>query len=347
MSDRLAGEVDSVSDNVVKLGEFVEKAEKVIAFAKKICQVKTIITSILGALEGILGMLATAHSGLSAVTPPGTATEIIGLPYASICGGKTALAASFDRGLGVLEKICGFVNCHVSSEQPIDGFRWKDMSKGVPWCRDIQKIYSNVLTGDREDNRFSDWMADNPKLSKEATAAVGGFPGSNVKDSIIWSSICLCLPGIVHNIKKYTEIQCKYGNCLLTDVAQNGMPIGLCKGEKGYDECALIIGQIFNALPLANLERYIDQFMEMLANWEGMVVAILFEGVCVAVCARVKIDPTTLSAWQYLACAVPRTLEKIMDAYASTAAILDSDYWDTSSLNYCEEFKKAKKEAEG
>ncbi|MFT4310458.1 MAG: hypothetical protein ACMXYC_02400 [Candidatus Woesearchaeota archaeon] len=88
----------------------------------------------------------------------------------------------------------------------------------------------------------------------------------NSHDSLFFSIINLCLPGIIKNIKEYREIKCFYAYCLQELVPQ-GTPKYACDEVHDYLQCKYVYGQIFRSIPFVSLfVSLLEQIIQSLYN---------------------------------------------------------------------------------
>jgi len=112
------------------------------------------------------------------------------------------------------------------------------------------------------------------KLDLQSTQAI------NVKESLIWSVVCLCLPGIIHNLEKWHQLQCKYAVCLGNEVRGRGLPVSFCDDQKAYDECAFVFNQIFNAIPFSQVFSDFGAFLEAVLADPTLLISVVLGVVC-------------------------------------------------------------------
>jgi len=315
LPETIVHKVMSVSESNAELGEKIEKFEEFMAYGTKVCTLKTTIMSVIGAIEAVIVLLATTS---------GPFTEV---PQTTLCGTSTTLKGINTNVLDpFINPLCNFLTCNVAAEEKPKGERkvtGDTLNKGAPWCRDLKKI--------------SEGWAEEGEWGKLLNASLGPWP-KNVKDSLGWSLICLCLPGVLAGMNRYYGIECKYGLCLLEDVGEKGLDIQFCESEKDYDQCAFLWGEIFNFLPLANLSAFIEKLIKAFADLKALAITQALHLVCGEMCAAP-------SKWAYLACALPKTAESLLEAYSSAEQILDSDFWDSpSTTSYCSDFLDKKAE---
>ena len=127
----------------------------------------------------------------------------------------------------------------------------------------------------------------------------------NVKDSLFWSSICLCLPGVIKGLERIRQIKCQYGVCIKKDVVQGGMPLTYCKDLKSYLTCTYVVGEIWNAIPFSALmDRLTSAITDVLTLNPGAIAALGFGVVCAC--------PQTAELWQ--ACALVKITSQLSEA---------------------------------
>jgi len=229
--DAVSDEVEDVWDKTEDWINTLENIREILGYMEKICQVKSIIVGILGAIDSLVFTL-------NLVFDPTGAMEV---PKKTLCEGSGKLNKIYGHGIfSFLNGVCGAISCHIARpEQDLAGGAFTEyLTGGAPWCRKGKDLFEKL-----NDNPVSEYL----NLS---------FP-TNVKESILWSTACLCLPGIAFNVDKIVQIYCKYGLCMLEDVAEQGLPIKFCKEEKDYDICALVIHELFAATPFGALSSFV------------------------------------------------------------------------------------------
>lgn len=97
-------------------------------------------------------------------------------------------------------------------------------------------------------------------------------------DNYIMSIATLCLPGMIHNLEKFRQIQCEYGLCLLR--SSEGTPLDVCQANKGYSECKFIYGPIFQLIPGSMFLSKIQKAIAQLMTKPELIVDVAFDFVC-------------------------------------------------------------------
>lgn len=324
--------------------DITKNFEKFFDNAGKICEIKGIATSILGALDTTLLLLGVTAKGMQ--TNPYTAPigQAADSTATAICyGPKSILEDSYVgpvgeavKKLGIAgevtggdifsfaDEFCRYINCNLEGENAPAGSYFKHFGSrvlslktlaggGAPWCTDT-----------------IDW------LNKELLGAVKleGMAQIDVKESLVLSVGCWCLPGIIRNMNKIAEVNCKYALCMKEKVKELGFPASVCEKELAYDECMFVYGEIFNAIPITQaLSKMFTKFEEMLSNWPGLIFSLVGGAVCTEALCHTPLA--------YYSCIVVKTLNKVLDAVTSITAIASKDYWQTQT-SYCRELFRGK-----
>lgn len=103
------------------------------------------------------------------------------------------------------------------------------------------------------------------------------------QDNLLISAATLCIPGIVHNLEKATQIQCRYVYCLENEVA-GGISIDVCSKMQDQMLCKYVFGEVFGFIPFfAPLFLIIDTIKGLFQDPIGTVLTVAW-GLCVAQC---------------------------------------------------------------
>jgi len=248
MSENIDEKIEEAVDDAQRFGKWLDALNKFFDVANKICQLRQMFWNIAAALEVI-------HVTMSALS---ISTKFLGAPVEpgrqAWCQAKEQYVTFLGKpGQGIdsfLQPFCGFLNCQqVNTELtgPID---------------------TDIVPGATE---FVNQQGEGP---------IAGEPGQppiiNVKDSIVWSVATLCVPGIIYNVDKYRQIQCRYATCLKREVKDSGVPISVCEDEKAYLTCAYVWGQAFAAIPYTAITQYwINTVKEWLSNPFAALAALI------------------------------------------------------------------------
>jgi uncharacterized membrane protein len=81
----------------------------------------------------------------------------------------------------------------------------------------------------------------------------------DVKKSLVWATLGLCIPGVLRGFGKWRQIECQRAICYTQQVA-SGMKVYECDAAYSFQTCKFIFGEIFNAIP----------FVQVFSNYMGM-----------------------------------------------------------------------------
>ena len=313
-------------DDAVKKAEGMKWLDDIKQFldqSQEICRIKQTVTGTVGVLYLLTSKLEVIKNSLALVPGAQASAEAlrVGTCNTAEITHETYQTTMFD----VLDKYCMISNCQLESGKGDWGIS-QIVGGQAPWCKEAEQYLTSG------------------SLGKTLSAAQGykqkaGVPNPqiqalNVKDSLVLSSACFCLPGIINNIEKHRQLECRYATCLLRDVKERGYSVSECRSEKGYNECAYVYGELWNIVPFS-------QFFDMISNMLGDLIAdpgraaITVLGLaCQNVCPN---QPG------YAACAGARVVSTISEAVASFKEIKKKSSWiEPKSQNFCNEFKDAK-----
>jgi hypothetical protein len=97
----------------------------------------------------------------------------------------------------------------------------------------------------------------------------------------------LCLPGIIHNVEKYRQIQCRHVYCLENEVQAGIASIEACRELRDYQECKYWKGELFQLIPLWGvLNRLIELVKNLLKDPIAILRVVLLLSCSKAFCAK-------------------------------------------------------------
>jgi hypothetical protein len=164
-------------------------------------------------------------------------------------------------------------------------------------------------------------------------------PGSlNVKESWILSLATLCIPGMIYNLEKWRQIQCTYGNCLISN-ARNSLPTTLCTSNKAFAECKFIYGPIFELVPFANFLSQIQNIIKnIMSNYLILIDYALYAacytswGFKCATCSTPETTTATTCEFTggapFYICQTYSVLKMAIDIYNDIKGYMADGYWD-------------------
>ncbi len=306
--------------------QWISNLRKVMFYAELTCWMKVLLTNVIN----ILYLLATFFKGTGAQLmrspDPTGATQATGTSMVTtginFCNYEENLAKVYGgegvkTAIAFLDSICSVINCASTGKGSVgEGY----LGGGAPWCKDVKSLIN--------------WLDVPAKAKEEAKQQ-----DLNIKDSIILSLGCLCLPGILYNLDKYRQINCFKAVCLHDYVKEQGVPESFCDEMYGYFMCTYVIGQIFALVPFA---AFFDKIIEMALTFITDPVAWFSVGlgdVCEKTC------PDQTNEWGFGACAALKTLSVVMEAIASVrkAARAKQDFFKPVGQEYCRRMEHIQK----
>ncbi len=310
LSESIQKQIDeAVEDATSGLMKLIGWLKKIAFYAKRICQILNIYYTVVGTLQTI-----TATLGI---------TENAGGPYTKatffnarvrMCEATEEMKEQADNSKRFGDKFCKFVNC-----EPGFDFDGKYTSILTKWQTGGNKL---ITSGTK-------WMG--PLSTESIEKWTGKNPASymNPKDSIVVALLTACIPGIIHGLEKYRQIQCMYANCMQEGVGQQGLPVTACKDQKGYAECKYVTGEIFNAIPFTAL---FDYYMGMIKDVLSNPFKIIGAGLAL-LCRNFCSNPS--SETPHNLCVVPKLLSLIGNSAQQVTSIIDQGVF-TIREDYCE-----------
>lgn len=373
LSKNLDKRINDAVDSAEGTLKWVGTVQKFVDYVSKTCQLKGVITSILAALDSIIGVLTIAEAAADLIPGGQGVSQSIESLRKTTCGEvKGPLETLFMGNSGdtrntlftYLDKSCAFVDCRLTPE----GEKFNDNALvnsgalfsggGIPgtnWCQNLQNLLE--LKGVFGDLTTKDVTTQTKGISPQAKDDIEKpkkDPSEqlvSVKDSLIWSTACLCVPGMLYNLNKLRQIQCRYATCMLQDVKEKGIPTSYCSDLKHQQTCQFVMGEVFSILPFtAFLDTVSKKLSEALSN-PFQLVATVMGCVCHG-CELPLIGQVggiagedlckTPDGLPYLVCIGTKTISKIADATASIKSVEQmgkKDHWQTSN-DWCEQMEK-------
>ncbi len=320
-------------DDLSSLKKLLDNFEKICSIKNNIADIMTtlyVITEVVGKVEDYVSWL------------PGWGQAAYAARY-GLCEANEEIKESYIGKGGMLDnylyeplnKFCMISNCQLGvgmNEQGGWGKALKQYGGGgqAPWCQDWDK---KLLTNHPEVKNALDEI--NQEKKRSGTQPIQSW---NVKDSLVTSVGCLCLPGIIENWEKLRQIKCQYAKCLIDDLPNLGVNKADCSSEKSFAECAFVVGEVWNLIPFTNfIDSVTTRIGEIISDPIKIVSA--FAGLkCRDYCSQ---KPST----GYTVCAGLRTIALAGEAYQSWTQIgdMNKDENQGKGIDYCQALDNAKK----
>jgi hypothetical protein len=268
--------VDELQEDIDRW-DWITTIRKIFEVAKQICGIMKTLIQINAIFAGVRDMVAGTCD-----TPAGGAAGMC-----SISATSGRISTTQDNFIVELmyrvSEFCDlFIACKPSLPPQGDACTstWCDVqrtwTKYSQWWINLNNEYLNpnlgfdaMSQGEKDSlikERQDAGKSTDPKtlrsLAGEQKAPLFDYGSFDVQKSIFTSVISFCLPGIILNLDKYLQIQCKRLLCYKIDVP-SGRPIWRCDKEYDYLTCNYWTGALVNVLPIF---QFLDQLSQILAD---------------------------------------------------------------------------------
>lgn len=304
----LEAEIEKVREDVdTWLFNLISTINDIMVFARAVCRLKTVIAAVTDGLVAVRIVLSICIKA--------------GGPAALVCtpidAGVRLVINIFGKVTDILNNkilawLCGFVTCDGSSNDSSG----KLFTAG--FCSNLRTELTDKFSG-QDPNR----------------AFLNRLPSSNLevaKKSMIFSVLCMCVPGIVYNIEKYRQIECWKGLCY-REYIQMGVPFTECEKQYSYQKCVYMGGQVTAIIDLVGISGLFNFINNILQNpaayaWVGFKIGLR------EWCGK---DPISGE----LKC-LPWGLMETFEAYKTieiyVKSIASGDYWKENEVDWCDLF---------
>lgn len=307
---------DAIDDATEGILNKIASFEKFVNIARKICEVVKGIWDMWNGITEILGILGGVAFGLKSnpvTAGEGEAQSVVNYDWCEANEGGMREAEGLWKYAGMF---CNFINCRFS----LTGWLF------------------NAIGGDEGKKAFSDL--------KNGLEGIGGGqlvnylqdgqPGQSsnpgAEDSLFWSVLNLCIPGIIKNLNEYRQIKCRYALCLQEDVPR-GVPKQACDTAKSYMTCKYVYGEIFASIPfVAFIDNIFKQIKAAFSTPTG-ALGLVIGGICSLFC----IDFLAKEGGLYTTCGVFKIVKSLGEMITNVMRIFDKDTWQIKGQDVCEE----------
>jgi len=315
--------VENQFDKVDGFGEWMDPLRKFVAISEAACNIKNLLANVLGIIQTFVALVEGVEAGLDAL---GGLGSIITPTRVGICQGAEGSQATYEQSAApFLDQYCAMSNC-----QAMTGKSWtRYVGGGMPWC-----------------SAYDQWMND--ELGFSSTERGGsGWQGLNlgqqlpVEDSLFLSSACLCLPGIVKNLDKLRQNECRRASCMANDYVTLGLAASACDEQYHYLTCSYITGEVWNVVPFS---RFLDMVGDMIAEWIANPWSIATTALGTGCSLLCQSAPTVHSG-----CALVRVASVMAEAWGSIEAMVEAEDYFGGSVGdeWCREYEEVRKEWDG
>ena len=321
--------IQEAMDDSFANAQWIGDLYKFMRYAEMICRIKVIIGNVIGIytwITGMLGILATSLKATILGAPAGAVVEGVKVTF---CQVEETLSQGYSTSIEFLDTLCSIINCQVATGGKSEWGVANIVGGGVPWCASVQEFLNQLSIPFLE------------QAAEQAGAQPYAVKPFNIKDSLILSVACLCLPGIIYNVEKFRQVNCFKAVCLHDYVKEQGYPTSYCNEMKGYLTCALVVGEIFSLIPFA---AFFDQLINMVLEVLTDPVALFTLGIgaiCMYTCP-------TEGSWAFIGCALAKTVATVGEAVAAYKDVTETKSWLLTPVgdDYCKRMEKIKSEME-
>ena len=249
LDENIQKEIDEVKDSWLVKAEWLDTLESVLNIAKTAC-------AIMDQLRNIQKLLAFAKDGFSNCCSifPLSAPCCVAAEYQGITveASKRATREAWFKGLN---KWCKLLSCRFGQDN-----EW-----GEPNAEVLKKILN--------------WA----KFTQGRVETYQGYWGNvDPQHSLFLSAITLCIPGVIYNLQKARVIDCNYVKCL--EQTKDGLPLYMCVDQRAYAYCKFVWGEVFQAIPFANVIGQISQNIGRALSHPFEMVGFAIKAACTATC---------------------------------------------------------------
>lgn len=311
--------------------EWLEELQKILDYAKSICTIITSIDNIMNSIftlaislgwtgGGIVQSAPAAGPGAPAVRAAGQAVQNTAQTFCNI---QVNYEGTYGSIREPLMTICGIATCSSAGSDSVS-FNW--LGGGVPWCK------GGAFN-------LNDWGIPALKSANQDTL--------DIKNSLVLSTACLCLPGIVYNLEKLRQIYCFEAVCYNDMVKEQGYPVSFCSGQYNYMWCTFVIHEVFAGAPFVGLfNRMMDMAVSIISN-PLIAVGVVFGTICETTCPAIGGEGISGTA-MYFACASYKIFAAVMEAVSIGLAMAQApaQFWAPTSPGYCDRAQTIAKQYE-
>ena len=332
----LEEEIDDAKDHASR-GLF-----KVIGTLNEIFTWVKIICSFISLFYSITTFFAVFNAGMDPVrdvTPAGTALAI------ASCEGTTAQEVAFGGFVDTLKIICAVSSCTGQFRTGYDAKKGGATALGEKsfegdsaiepvlkwyfgWQKDVLNFYNSYQILD-----LGSAVGEEPiGLGAVLPGSVKQHAASSLYDNIVLSTIGLCLPGIIYNVEKYRQIECRYVSCLENEVQAGVATIESCRELKDYQQCKYVAGELFQLLPFVNaFDNLVQSLKTFIQDPVGIVRVLVLSACAKAFCATSGSITSTCKAIGYIVYLLD-FVNNIVSTFQQIQTTTEKDYCEQVGL---------------
>jgi len=262
LSNEVKRKIKDAKDDAKGIFKLIGTMNKLVFYAKKICQILNIIYNVVSVLYSFAIAIGRAEM-VAEIGIPFLAVFTIKPAAMAACGTEATSRVAAQASYGGVNTFCKLVNCQMT-------FLWgPTVQNYINNNFDILTpgLYVGKQTETPKEGFFKEPQVKSDKSQSQYDYAAGksvGFnrPVSEMMDpqhNLITATLFMCLPGIIYGLDKYRQIQCLYADCLENAVGKEGKPVTACEDLKAFSTCKYIYTELFAVFPwTAVLNHYLS-----------------------------------------------------------------------------------------
>lgn len=311
--------------------ELISVLNKIVFYAKKICQLINTFYNIVAVLYSI----AIYFEILALYTKPipllGVAFEA---PAIGTCTTETSFRVVAQNTYTGLNKFCAYANC----KQTI---LWGPSVQN--WINNQPLLSPSSLLGTETKIEGDKWYDKEVKLKNPPEGKLKNFirPTSEYMDpnkNLLVATLFACLPGIIYGLDKYRQIKCLYADCLQNSVGKEGLPVTACEDQKAFATCKYITTELFAVFPWTAM---FDYYMNLIKNAMSNPFIGLSAGISLA-CSYACSLPSGARSTALYSCEFVRYVNQLGAIVQDVKGIIDEGF--KIRTDYCERLEDDKDE---
>jgi hypothetical protein len=321
LNQNIDDKIEKAFDEGLADQEWISDLRKILYYGELLCQLKTLLTSIIGALYLVTIVLGICEDVPTASVFGAAAAQACKTAKIGTCNSEETGAKAYESALSFLDPICAIVNCAATGTKGLGVLNY--LGGAIPWCQNVKDVINKL------------------DLAPGTSAEEANLAGVNVKDSLILSLVCLCLPGIIYNLDKWRQVDCFKAVCLYDYVKNDGYPESFCEEMHGYLFCTFVLGQIFALLPFV---KFFDSLIQIVLDLITDPVALFTLAIGFVCSEGCYSQGSTL----FVVCATAKVLSTIGEAVAAYKAYTNSqtEFGKPVGQETCNRMEEIKEEME-
>ena len=233
--DRIEAFKEKLNDDkwITTLNKFFQTGQKVCNIVKALFNIYTIVQNLFDGVS--VKCQGIPVYGLACARAMMTASNV-----------QTGAAKVFTESYGTY--ICGFLDCSIADK--LYGSFLPDGA--VTFLNKYMSWYIASLTTSFDSLKNPTQLQGELKKTSSDPNILGTNAWQAAQKSIITSTLLLCVPGILYNIEKARQIDCRYVYCAETMTAGGFSPY-TCDVMRANSYCNFVYGSMFHAIPFSGL----------------------------------------------------------------------------------------------